>query len=358
MSCVKMIVAGIVGIVAGGIATYFLLMPKGAWEETVRQGVAKVYENDGACSVHRAAGEGNVRMLMRWCLNGEEINRQDENGDTPLHVAVTNSQPDAVMALLIAGADTTLKNKGGKTAMELATEPAVQFAFDYAKMIREEELSVYKELRRGNGQALLLALKRGVNPNAPYAPNTDQNFLAAACERCTPQIIRQLLKSGIDVRERVGKTPILRVAIAHDRGDLIPILVNGGCNPLWRNKGNGAFLIHNAVYDSKNKAFAALLPYYECMNYAPRSRVLGTPMSLVIERGNMDMYQKLRSVGADPRNPVHAGGSPLLITAVNCNREAMVRQLLKDGVNKNERDKQGKSALDYAKGKIAEVLSK
>ncbi len=357
MSCVNMIVAGIAGIVAGSIATYFLLEPKDAWEENVRQGAAEIYASDGAYSVHRAAREGNVRMLMRWCLNGEEVNRRDVNGDTPLHVAVTNSQPDSVMALLIAGADTTIKNKGGKTAMELVAEPAVRFAFDYAKKIREEELSVYKELRRGNGQALLRALKRGVNPNAPYAPNTDQNFLAVACEKCTPQVIQQLMKSGIDVREQVGRTPLLRMAIAHDRGDLIPILINGGCNPYWRNKNNGAFLLHNAVYDSKNKAFAALLPYYECMNYAPRSDVLGTPMSLAVEKGNMGIYQMLRSVGADPRNPVQTGGGPLLITAVNSNQEAMVRQLLKDGVDKNARNKQGKSALDYAKGKIAELLN-
>ena len=353
---VKVAIAAIAGIVVGGGSSYFLLTPTDPWEESVHEGVGKIYARDAQCDVHKAAKEGNIRMLMRWSLNKEELNHQDKDGNTPLHIAALHAQPDAVQLLLNAGADTKIKNKGGKTAEELAASRAVKFAFNYAKKVRETELKVYEDLEKGNGGALSDALRRGLNPNAapPSGKNTD--LLCSACKKSSPDIIRKLLKAGFVIVEPQGKPTALSAALMHDRADLIPLLINSGCCPFHNNFGNEAFLIHDAIYFNKMKAFSALLPYFNVMHYSPLSWAVGTPMFLAVERGNIRAYDQMRERGVDPNNPICSGKTPLLIVAARMNREEMVRRLLKDGVDKNARDKDGKRAIDYAKGKIAELL--
>lgn len=44
-----------------------------------------------------------------------DLNRADRMGDTPLHVAAQVHKPQCVLELLKAGADASLRNKGGKT---------------------------------------------------------------------------------------------------------------------------------------------------------------------------------------------------------------------------------------------------
>ena len=355
-SGVRVVIAAIAGIVAGAAFSYFLLTPKDPWEERVKEGVGRIYAQDAQCDVHKAAREGNIRMLMRWSLSKEELNRQDKNGNTPLHIAALHSQPDAVQLLLNAGADTNIKNKKGKTAEALAVSPAVKFAFDYAKGVRKDELKVYEELENGNGKALTDGLAHGLNPNAAPPPGKDTNLLCSACKKSNSNVIRKLLKAGFTIVEPQGKTTALYTALMHDRADLIPLLIDSGCCPFHSNFGNGAFLIHDAIYSNKMKAFSALLPHFNVMNYSPSSWALGTPMSMAVSRGNIRAYDQMRERGVDPNNPICSGKTPLLIVAARSNREEMVRRLLKDGVDKNARDKDGKRAIDYAKGKIAELL--
>jgi ankyrin repeat protein len=49
------------------------------------------------------------------------INVQNENGDTPLHIAVKKGQINLVISLLQRGASRTIKNKQGNTAVHMAS---------------------------------------------------------------------------------------------------------------------------------------------------------------------------------------------------------------------------------------------
>ncbi|NJL94297.1 MAG: hypothetical protein HC915_11535, partial [Anaerolineae bacterium] len=50
----------------------------------------------------------------------ELINQQDEDGNTPMHLAVQAQNQDLVKQLFEAGADPTVANKDGKSAIALA----------------------------------------------------------------------------------------------------------------------------------------------------------------------------------------------------------------------------------------------
>ena len=119
---------------------------------------ATIKNNEGCRPLHYAAAEGHVeviQLLAEWqrqlgsaprlplqhqaALHGpgpeeiemarsfwtrwqEFLDSQDNNGDTPLHLASKWSHQDAVEALIWLGADTTIKNGEGKTAKEAEGE--------------------------------------------------------------------------------------------------------------------------------------------------------------------------------------------------------------------------------------------
>ena len=52
--------------------------------------------------------------------HGANINAQDDKGRTPLHLATYGGYKDAAEQLMALGADTTIRNKRGKNALEVA----------------------------------------------------------------------------------------------------------------------------------------------------------------------------------------------------------------------------------------------
>jgi ankyrin repeat protein len=62
---------------------------------------------------------GAVRMLAQH-IGGEGLNMRDANGRTVLHWAVEEGYHEAVRILLLAGADPTITDNGGRTPRTLA----------------------------------------------------------------------------------------------------------------------------------------------------------------------------------------------------------------------------------------------
>lgn len=71
--------------------------------------------------IHDAIVEDNLENVNILLSNGVDINIQDDDGNTPLHMAASNGLDDIVQLLLQKGADIDIKNKYGKTPLELAS---------------------------------------------------------------------------------------------------------------------------------------------------------------------------------------------------------------------------------------------
>ena len=76
----------------------------------------------GYTQLHEACRyRGNVtEVLSLVYVRGHKINVQNNNGDTPLHLACYNSHSDIVETLMLAGADETITNDKGKTPAQWA----------------------------------------------------------------------------------------------------------------------------------------------------------------------------------------------------------------------------------------------
>ncbi|MBN8950221.1 MULTISPECIES: ankyrin repeat domain-containing protein [unclassified Rhizobium] len=81
---------------------------------------------EGWAPLHTAAYYGPASMIDLLVSKGADVNaRGDFDGWTPLHMASQQRDPAVVKALLKDGADKTIKSTSGKTAAEMASEPAI-----------------------------------------------------------------------------------------------------------------------------------------------------------------------------------------------------------------------------------------
>ena len=79
-------------------------------------------KDSGYTQLHWACGyRGDVTEVLRLVyVRGLTINVQDNDGNTPLHIACSNRHSDIVETLMLAGADETITNDDGKTPAQMA----------------------------------------------------------------------------------------------------------------------------------------------------------------------------------------------------------------------------------------------
>lgn len=88
--------------------------------------VQKLVENQadvnktGWTALHYAASRGHVSVMDFLLANSAYIDAESPNGTTPLMMAAMYGSPEAVKLLIQAGADPTLKNQLGLTALDFA----------------------------------------------------------------------------------------------------------------------------------------------------------------------------------------------------------------------------------------------
>lgn len=82
-------------------------------------------------SLLASASMGNLPMTVALLKAGADVNWQDENGDTPLHVVFSHAKndffsaqylPDVIEVLMNAGADINARNHAGEAPVHLAAE--------------------------------------------------------------------------------------------------------------------------------------------------------------------------------------------------------------------------------------------
>ena len=88
--------------------------------------VKLLVENDadvnkpGWTPLHYAASRGHVPVIMHLLEHSAYIDAESPNGTTPLMMAAMYGSPESVKALIQAGADPTLKNQLGLSALDFA----------------------------------------------------------------------------------------------------------------------------------------------------------------------------------------------------------------------------------------------
>ena len=113
----------------------------------------------------RAVVDANADQVKQLIDLGADVNLRDEEGRTPLILAVQYHQPDVIDMLLLAGADPTLTNNDGRAALDFAlfgrmeseNDEDVKSADRYdqtAKFLRDEVLPIWEKAHKEEQERL------------------------------------------------------------------------------------------------------------------------------------------------------------------------------------------------------------
>ena len=224
-----------------------------------------------AGELHQAARACDADRMRQLLSRQPSLNETDENGMTPLHIAVDSRQKACVWLLLEAGADRKARDRQGRTpfdAAEKIADPLYRTATVY--MLRNFSLEGPRERmgprpwsleysvmrRQTNVTNMLLAL--GADPNATGTEGTPP--LADAALKGDPDGVRALLARGArpNAISQAGTQPIHDAALG-DNAEVIRELVMHGADVNARTRDEVQTPLHIAAVMGKMKAVESLV---------------------------------------------------------------------------------------------------
>lgn len=170
---------------------------------------------------------------------GIAVNKQNNEGLTPLHLAAEIGNKDAVDALLKKGADVNIRDNKGKTAAEYALEnnhPEVMLGLTSRSFVSEllglEPAEFFATVMSGNVAAVSEWQKQGVFI-VDAIDRDGQTGLHYAVFGNKPEMVRFLLEQGADpfAHDANNVTPL---HIARDNFELLKLMLD----PKYRNNGS------------------------------------------------------------------------------------------------------------------------
>lgn len=223
-----------------------------------------------AGELHQAARVCDADRMRQLLSRHPSLNETDENGMTPLHIAVDSRKTVCVGLLLDAGADPMAPDRQGRNAFDAGLR------IPYLPVMKAIMVLLYKSgqkqqgpmgampwsleyaARRGQADVVKMLLALGVDPNATGADGTTP--LAEAAFKGDLDSVRVLIAHGarVNALSQAGTQPIHDAALG-DRAEVIRELAIHGANINARTRSDAQTPLYIAAAMGKMKAVEALV---------------------------------------------------------------------------------------------------
>ncbi|NXF30270.1 CSKI2 protein, partial [Nyctibius bracteatus] len=183
------------------------------------QATVDIKDSNGMRPLHYAAWQGRVEPVRVLLRAAASVNMASLDGQIPLHLSAQYGHYEVSEMLLQHQSNPCLINKAKKTPLDLACEFG---RLKVAQLLLNSHLSV--------------ALLEGQSKDA-----TDPNYttpLHLAAKNGHKEIIRQLLKAGIEINKQTKTGTALHEAALYGKTEVVRLLLEGGVDVNIRNTYN------------------------------------------------------------------------------------------------------------------------
>lgn len=247
-----------------------------------------------------AAQNGHISLIHYLLDLKTDIHARDEAGNTPLHLASRHNHPAAALALLHRGANASLLNKNGQTALDLIT-PSLRWNTGRTSSHTSTSIPAAQRPETTFG-------------TPPEASHDNITTLHKACQSGDSAAAARLLRQGADPNkcDPEGNTPLMQTCTSDDKLEITALLIR-----------------HGAATDIANHAGE-------------------TPLSIAMEHGNLPAFAYLLQQGADPDFTPDPHTPTLLQN--NCHDEKLpyLHLLLQHGADLAATCPEGQTAMHHA----------
>ena len=290
-------------------------------------------------AIQSAAASNANLVVLKTLMEAAGIDAKvvSETGETLLHSAGSNENPEIIEWLLASGADPLATDRGGSTPLHrpyrraVATERLLGAGVDVTAAEGSIGLTAlhYAAMEQDNAAVVRLLLAAGADPNA----QTEAGGTTPLHDANDPETVEALLAAGADLHARsvAGDTPL------HSglNKDVVEVLLDAGADLNARNN-DGDTPLHLGINPGKVRVLAAAGADPNARNNDGR-----TPLH---RGGDADDIAALVAAGANPNGRDSRGRTPLH----SIGDSEQLRALLAAGANLEARDEQGRTPLHLA----------
>ena len=180
---------------------------------------------------------GNKKMLKFLYENCDcDFNTFDDDGNTPLMLAVKSGSREATEYVLTKGAHPNYKNAFGITPLHLATrknsETLVRVLLEYGAHVNMEDAynqtAIFDAVQENNAEMIDYLYTNGANINVQNKEGRTP-LMVASFDRHRQEVLCELIRLGAEVNttDNLGKTAFMH-AINNNNGAMMDILLKAG----------------------------------------------------------------------------------------------------------------------------------
>jgi len=330
--------------------------------------VLPVLLSGGQESFYKAVCNGDTQLVKKVLTKKPSIlNKLNEEGKSPLHLAIKGKQKDMVVLLLKMGADVNLKTEKNKrsplhyVAITGDVEIAEMLLKKGAQIDSREidnETPLYYAGFHGHNPLITLLLAKGASLKGEWTEN-DNSPMSYAVNGKHLDTLQLLVSHGADLKMTSKKGyGLMHMAAWGGEKDIITYLLKAGV-PADTMTDYGRTPLHNATLAGKLDAMAILIKAGADVNAHGKTEN-SSPLYYAVRNGNAKGTALLLKAGADAAYVYPKDKKNLLHIAALKGYGKITKMLLSKGANPNLKDGTDSMPLQYAAqyghSKTAEIL--